>query len=126
MKKIAAVALLHALVSSPVFAADGRSSEPNLAIPGPPPDETARLFVERLEELGKFRLLQVEGGLLLYGQIFSPRTAAWAGLPRQAGACGLHVQFDGVQGVGVHFGWDRQVVGPDSGNLYSLGATIRF
>lgn len=124
MKKIAVVALLHTLVSTPVFAAADMSPGLNLGTPLPPADEGARLFVERLEELGRFSLMQVGDGLLLYGQLFAPRLAA--GMPRNAAACGLHMQFDGGQGVGLHFGWDRYVTGTDSGGFYSLGATFRF
>lgn len=127
MKKIAVIALLHVFASLPAYAVDEASPELNLEIPNPPADEATRLFVERLKEMGRFGLLQVGDGFSLYGQLSVPRLAAVSGMPRNSAAGGLHVQFDGVRGVGLHFGWDRYVAGPDSGgSLYTLGATLRF
>lgn len=130
MNRIAVVALLYVVASLPAFAADDASPELNLSIPSPPTDDAGRFFVERIEELGRFGLLQMGDGFALYGRLSLRRIdAIEAGLSHKAATYGLHGQFefDGARNMVMRFGWDRYAVGPHAGgNLYLLSATIQF
>lgn len=127
MKKITVIALLYAIASLPAFAADDASPELNLEIPSPP-DDAERFVVERIEELGRFSLLQMGDRFALYGRLSLRRIdAVEAGVSHNAPTYGLHGQFDGARNMVMRFGWDRYAVGPYAGgNLYLLSATIRF
>lgn len=128
MKKIAVIALLQFLASLPAMAADDVSPELNLEIPDPPADGADRFVIERIEELGRFSLLQLGDRFALYGRL-SLRSidAVEAGVSHNAATYGLHGQFDGARNMVMRFGWGRYAVGPHAGaNLYLLSATIRF
>ena len=128
MKKIAAIALLYAIASLPAFAANDASPELNLEIPSPPTDGAERFVVERIEELGRFSLLQMGDRFSLYGRLSLRRVdTVEAGVSHNAPTYGLHGQFDGTRNMVMRFGWDRYAVGPlAGGNLYLLSATLRF
>lgn len=129
MKKIIVIALLYAIASVPAFAAD-KTDVPGFdsGTPVLPADDADRFVVERIEELGRFSLLQMGDRFALYGRLSLRRLdAIEAGMFHNAATYGLHGQFDGTRNMVMRFGWDRYAVGPHAGgNLYLLSATFRF
>lgn len=134
MKKIAAIALLYAIAAMHACAADDSNAYSPLKLDLDTPDmhtsETRQFIVERIENLSKFSLLQVNDNFSLYGKLSFPRISsgnADSVIHRDAPAYGLHGQFDSTPRIGIRFGLDRYIAGESSGdNLYSLTAVVKF
>ncbi|BBI98524.1 hypothetical protein FGKAn22_02170 [Ferrigenium kumadai] len=133
MKKIAAIALLSAIVPVPVYAVDDNayvSIKADDEALNTPAYETRRLIVERLEKLSKFSLVEVSDNFSLYGKLSFPRIKSSDAdnvIQRDAPTYGLHAQFNSPLRIGIRFGWDRYIAGQNAnGNLYSLTAAVKF
>lgn len=133
MKKIATIALLYAIASTPSFAAD------NYLAPEAEAADAHRNAMlgeirAKADQLSTFSLLEVNNNFSLYGKLSVPRltTSIETGMQRNAVTYGLHGQLGSMAGIGIpkmgiRFGWNRDLAGPDSGsNMYSLTAEIKF
>lgn len=133
MKKITAIALLYAISTMPVFAADDYVyPEPNA------PYKLGNAMLgginTKADRLSTFSLLELNSNFSLYGKLSIPRltTGDEAMIQRNAVTYGLHGRLEGLPGIGipkmgVRFGWNRYLASPNTGdNLYSLTAEVRF
>lgn len=139
MRKIAAIALLYAISATPAFAADDYAySEPGApdALGYATPSEI-RANISKIRakagRLSTFSLVELNDNFSLYGKLSAPRfTGDDAMLQRNAVTYGLYGRLGSVSGVGIpkmgiRFGWNRYLAGPDTGgNLYSLTAEVKF
>ncbi|WP_435627565.1 hypothetical protein [Candidatus Ferrigenium straubiae] len=133
MKKIATIALLYAIAAMPVYAAEDYLV-PEADAPDVLRSATLGKIRASADRLSTFNLLEVNNNFSLYGKLSIPRltTGIETGIQRNAVTYGLHGQLGSMAGIGIpkmglRFGWNRDLVGPDSGgNMYSLTAEIKF
>lgn len=131
MKKITAIALLYA-IAMPAFATDGSvTTKPEADALR---NATLNKIRAKADQLSTFSLLESKGNFSLYGKLSIPRltTSDEFGMQHKAVSYGLHGQLGSVPGIGpqkmgLRFGWNRYLAGPNAGdNLYSLTAEVKF
>ena len=130
MRKIATIALLYAIAATPAFAAEDYAVQE--------PDTLRNAMLDKIrtkaDQLSTFSLLELNDNFSVYGKLSIPRltTGNEAMMQRSAVTYGLHGRLGSTQGmgipkVGIRFGWNRYLAGPDTGgNLYSLTAEVKF